>query len=139
MAYHEQLWIIAGSATPVISLAAIVAGNQTNDLMSRWREMAAQPSTRAYPRAGAAYAASFALWITVLTQAAMFFVAMLSLANEQDELGVTLTVVITGGGLVLNAAAALSVWWGGAFPSDTPAFSLARHFPVEDADEPQES
>jgi len=135
MAYHEQLWIIVGTAAPVISLAAIVAGNQTNEMMSRWREIAASRTARGYPRAGAGHAASLALWITVLTQAAMFFVAMLSLANKQDELGVTLTVVITGSGIVLNAAAAISVWWGNEFPSRIPSVSLIRNIPVQGGDE----
>jgi hypothetical protein len=79
--YHEAFWIVAGTAAPVIALAAVVAYGQLADVWPG--EDDADPAAKQVLTG-----ASIALVLSFLTQGAVLGTALLSLAAYRDKWGV---------------------------------------------------
>jgi hypothetical protein len=109
--YHEEYWVVIGTAAPVIALAAVVALNQAN--VGLERIIRNQPQEEVAEKVPIGYWPSLfyfmALLLCVLSQLVAFVLSLLTLARK-NETGNTVVAagVLAGGGLFLLWFAAFS-------------------------------
>lgn len=107
MRYHETFWVVVGAAAPVIGLACVLAlGDTLGASVIFRRDSRHEPPYGSWGYRVAQFANAVGV-VNISAQSTMIFLALESLARQQDQSSLGLPIVVeTSGLMVLYAAIA---------------------------------
>lgn len=118
MTFHDTFWLVAGTAAPVVALAAAVSLTEVNrqqrrmidDLVVAGLATYEPEPKRSPPGTGIATYLWLSQIVNVVAQAFLLAIALLSIDYQRNVVAALIAVVIPVAGVLVIAASGIGIW-----------------------------